>query len=205
MIGFKAIADNMGQDAGGPCGAFVSGSSRSRRRTRVSLAALVALSICSRTAEAQELKSSGRCHLGQQGRYCITAGPVKSTSVGQSGTNYTITFTNSCNQNIDIRLGCARPTVLARKTQAFTCNNPNDPNCPWEGWHEYCADVSQSSEASLDEKCAPGSFGFYRIICPGNIAWQGEPPTGGRWWHCAAIHICGREFGECTIPSWSFD
>jgi hypothetical protein len=50
---------------------------------------------------------------------------------------YTLTFTNSCNVNIDVVLGRGgQPTVLAGQTAKFRCVKPIDGHCPWADWYE---------------------------------------------------------------------
>jgi hypothetical protein len=53
------------------------------------------------------------------------------------------------------------------------------------------------------EQAFPGAAndaGSYKLYCPGNVVWSGDPPNAAGWWACETIQICGPHYGECITP-----
>ena len=101
-----------------------------------------------------------RCHVNERsGGFCISGGNISTEDLGRSGTNYTLHFSNSCNNGIDIYIGSKLlGGVPGASVMTFTCNSKEEaPNCPWRsGWSERCPERSDSSDKLQTQKKKAG-------------------------------------------------
>jgi hypothetical protein len=142
------------------------------------VAAALSINISSSLADGR------RCHVNERsGGFCISGGNISTEDLGRSGTNYTMHFSNSCNNAIDIYIGGKLAGgVPAASLMTFTCNSKEDaPNCPWRsGWGESCPERSDSSDKLQTQKKKAGDADSSYERTRGDLSREADEIERGR-------------------------